>query len=109
MDAQVAESLHGDREIVSLLHEGLSAAYSPRSGSAARICSARSCVEMVFNAIPEMWKGQRHPLGEVTQELNRHFVLHGTGVGWDGAQNATRAVLLLAATARTFSVLFGEH
>jgi hypothetical protein len=59
-----------------------------------------AAVEMVFNAIPEVWKPERHPIGRLVQNLNRHFVLHGTGVGWDDAANATRAVLLLAATAR---------
>jgi hypothetical protein len=65
-----------------------------------------AAVEMVFNEIPEIWKDGRHPSGAMIKRLNRHLVLHGTGVGWDDAQNATRAVLLLAATARTVSVLY---
>ena len=59
-----------------------------------------SAVYMVLNEVPEVWKAGRQQIDTMTGSLNRHFVLHGTGLGWDDATNATRAVLLLAAAAR---------
>ncbi len=57
-------------------------------------------VTMVLTEIPELWKPGRHSVGAVSDKLNRHFILHGTGTGWNDTSNATRAVLLLAAAAR---------
>lgn len=67
-----------------------------------------AALEMVLSEIPHVWKNGRQQVGAVVQELNRHYILHGTGVGWDDARNATRAVLLLAACARVAGPLFGN-
>jgi len=59
-----------------------------------------TAMEMVLNEIPEIWKSGRLDVGGRDERLNRHRALHGTARGWNDAANATRAVLLLAATAR---------
>ena len=61
---------------------------------------------MVLDEIPNVWKNGRQQVGAIVDELNRHYALHGTGVGWDDSRNATRAVLLLAALARVAGPLF---
>jgi hypothetical protein len=64
-----------------------------------------AAVHMVLEEIPVVWKSGRLQVGAIVEELNRHRALHGTGVGWDDATNATRAVLLLAAAARVANAL----
>lgn len=70
-----------------------------------------SAVEMVLSEIPEVWKDRKHPSpdGELTGELSRHLVLHGTGRGWDNKTNAIRSVLLLAAAAAVADVLLSPR
>jgi hypothetical protein len=65
-----------------------------------------AAVQMVLKEIPNVWKDERQQVGALVDELNRQYALHGTGVGWDDATNATRAVLLLAASARVAGALF---
>ncbi len=59
-----------------------------------------SAIHMLDAALPELWKSGAHEVGSVVVALNRHFALHGTAQGWDTRENAVRAVLLLAASAR---------
>lgn len=68
-----------------------------------------SALQMLESAIPELWKNGRMRPGAITAELNRHFVLHGTARGWDTRENAVRAVLLVAATARVAGPLLGPR
>lgn len=65
-----------------------------------------SAVQMVLEEIPNVWNSGRQQIGAVVDELNRHYALHGTGIGWDDSTNATRAALLLAAAARVADALF---
>jgi hypothetical protein len=65
-----------------------------------------AAVRMVLDEIPNVWKDGRQQVGVVVDGLNRQYVLHGTGVGWDDSPNAIRAVLLLAAVARVGGPLF---
>ena len=65
-----------------------------------------AAVEMVLEEVPNVWKDGRQQVGAIVDDLNRQYALHGTGVGWDDATNATRAVLLLAAAARVADPLF---
>lgn len=55
---------------------------------------------MVVDAIGTAWKSGPARVGAIESDLNRHRALHGTASGWDTAENATYAVLLLAAAAR---------
>jgi hypothetical protein len=59
-----------------------------------------SAVTMVTTGMPEVWKSLRMTAGAHADELNRHWALHGSARGWNTVENATRAVLLLAAAAR---------
>jgi hypothetical protein len=93
-----------DYELRKRLHEPLSA------DDEGELLIHYAAVEMLSRAIPEVWKDTRHPApGAITTELNRHLVLHGTGVGWDNPDNAVRAVLLLAAAARVAEPLLGPR
>jgi hypothetical protein len=67
-----------------------------------------TAMEMVLNEIPEIWKNGRLEIGGIDERLNRHRALHGTARGWNDAANATRALLLLAATARVAGPLLGR-
>ena len=58
-----------------------------------------AAAEMLTWAIPEWWRPRKPPTG-LTDELNRQWVLHGTGSGWDTRENAIRSVMLVAAAAR---------
>jgi hypothetical protein len=60
-----------------------------------------SAIDMVFGGIRTTWKSGGHrQVGAVLADLNRHRALHGTARGWDTVDNATYALLLLAAAAR---------
>jgi hypothetical protein len=67
-----------------------------------------AALQMVMDEIPRIWEHSAPDLGATITELNRHRILHGTGLGWDDARNATRAVLLLAAAAHVGGPLFGN-
>jgi hypothetical protein len=58
-----------------------------------------AAAEMLTWTILEWWESRKPPTGR-TDELNRQWVLHGTGAGWDTRENAIRAVMLVAAAAR---------
>lgn len=58
-----------------------------------------AAAEMLTWAIPEWWRPRKPPTG-LTDELNRQWVLHGTGSGWNTRENAIRTVMLVAAAAR---------
>lgn len=57
-----------------------------------------AAVDMLAKEVPRMWQNDPQRLGPISY-LNRHRALHGTGLGWHDRANATRAVLLLAASA----------
>ncbi len=85
-----------DQPLLNRLHE-------PDSLTAAEegeLILNSAAVEMLREALPLYWKRGPHRPGAVTQELRRHLVLHGTASGWDNPENATRALLLVAAAAR---------
>jgi hypothetical protein len=65
-----------------------------------------TAVEMILHEIPEVWRNGPQTVGAISEKLNRHLALHGTGIGWDDKRNAMRAVLLLAAVARIAEPLF---
>lgn len=79
--------------------------FEDRIGDRALVLDA-SAVQMVLEEVPGTWKPGHHQVGAVVEELNRHYVVHGTGQGWDDVTNATRAVLLLAPAARVGDALF---
>jgi hypothetical protein len=68
-----------------------------------------SAVEMLDQALRKLWKRRKVRPGTVTDELNRHRVMHGTAHGWDTRENAVRAVLLVAAAARVAGPLLGPR
>jgi hypothetical protein len=68
-----------------------------------------AAAQMVLEAIPDVWADRPQQVGAVVADLRRHWVLHGTGRGWDNAENATRALLLLAACARAGDALFARR
>lgn len=59
-----------------------------------------SALEMVLSEIPGIWSNGKQDIGAIEEKLNRHRALHGTTSGWADADNATRALLLLAAAAK---------
>lgn len=59
-----------------------------------------TAVEMLLSEVPAVWERGPQRIGAITDKLNRHTALHGSARGWDERTNATRAVLLLAATAK---------
>lgn len=58
-----------------------------------------SAIDMLRHGIPEIWEGGA-AIGADVPELRRNVVAHGLGKGWNTNENATRAVLLVAAAAR---------
>lgn len=70
------------------------------SDEIADLLGAAGAVSMVLHEVPTIWKPRPHKVGAVREELNRHFIAHGTGTGWATRPNAIRATLLLAAVAR---------
>jgi hypothetical protein len=74
-----------------------------------RLLLDSAAVQMVLEVIPDVWADSPQQVGAVVAELRRHWVLHGTGRGWDNAANATRALLLLAACARVADALFDRR
>jgi hypothetical protein len=67
-----------------------------------------AAVEMLTWAVPKWWESRKPPNG-LTDELNRQWVLHGTGAGWDSRENAIRAVMLVAAAARVAKPLLSPR
>lgn len=74
----------------------------------AQLLIESSALEMVLSEIPDIWANGKQDVGAIEEKLNRHRALHGTTLGWADSQNATRALLLLAAAAKVASSLLGS-
>lgn len=47
-----------------------------------------AATDMLRSQIPELWKSGPHRVGAEVEGLNRHYVLHGTALGWATKGNA---------------------